>query len=145
MILSDAKSQTSRTNKTESAWAWSKEHRSACLVIDSESLWGQTLFRVWLPIQDAVVRIRTDQLLSLDNVPSDKAADHLAYIAAAARIADALTQDILLAPIESSVIPLPHQIRALSRAMTGDRVRYLLADEVGNDKDLLFQPVRPMT
>jgi superfamily II DNA or RNA helicase len=42
----------------------------------------------------------------------------------------------LLAPIESSVIPLPHQIRALSRAVSGDHVRYLLADEVGLGKTI---------
>jgi superfamily II DNA or RNA helicase len=57
-------------------------------------------------------------------------------VAAAARVADALTQDVLLAPIESSVIPLPHQIRALSRAISHDRVRYLLADEVGLGKTI---------
>ncbi|MBI1747103.1 MAG: hypothetical protein HYR55_11010 [Acidobacteria bacterium] len=55
--------------------------------------------------------------------------DNIDYIDAAARVADALTQYVLLAPIESSVIPLPHQIRTLSRAITNDRVRYLLADE----------------
>ncbi|MGO8861256.1 MAG: DEAD/DEAH box helicase, partial [Acidimicrobiales bacterium] len=60
----------------------------------------------------------------------------VAYVAAAARVADALTQDVLLAPIESSVIPLPHQIRALSRANANDRVRYLLADEVGLGKTI---------
>jgi superfamily II DNA or RNA helicase len=60
----------------------------------------------------------------------------LSYITAAARVADALTQDVLLAPIESSVIPLPHQIRALSRAIANDRVRYLLADEVGLGKTI---------
>jgi SNF2 family DNA or RNA helicase len=62
--------------------------------------------------------------------------DHISYIAAAARIADSLTDDVLLAPIESAVIPLPHQIRALSRAIANDRVRYLLADEVGLGKTI---------
>ena len=57
-----------------------------------------------------------------------------AYVAAAGRVAEALTQDALLAPIESSVIPLPHQIRALARATGGNLVRYLLADEVGLGK-----------
>jgi len=37
-------------------------------------------------------------------------------------------QDVL---IESAVIPLPHKIRALSRAIASDLVRYLLTDEVG--------------
>jgi superfamily II DNA or RNA helicase len=62
--------------------------------------------------------------------------DAIAYITAAARVADALTQDVLLAPIESTVIPLPHQLRALSRAIANDRVRYLLADEVGLGKTI---------
>src|SRR5207248_3637170 len=60
----------------------------------------------------------------------------LSYVAAAARVADALTQNLLLTPMESAVIPLPHQIRALARAVTGDRVRYLLADEVGLGKTI---------
>ena len=51
-------------------------------------------------------------------------------------MADALTQDVLLAPIESSVIPLPYQIRALSRAIAGNRARYLLADKVGLGKTI---------
>jgi len=38
--------------------------------------------------------------------------------------------------MESNVIPLPHQIHALSRAISGDRVRYLLADEVGLGKTI---------
>jgi SNF2-related domain len=47
-----------------------------------------------------------------------------------------LTQDVLLAPLEAGVIPLPHQLHALTRAVTGDRVRYLLADEVGLGKTI---------
>ena len=43
---------------------------------------------------------------------------------------------MLLAPIEASVIPLPHQIRALRHAIEHDRVRYLLADEVGLGKTI---------
>jgi superfamily II DNA or RNA helicase len=34
------------------------------------------------------------------------------------------------------VIPLPHQLYALTRAMSGDRIRYLLADEVGLGKTI---------
>ena len=42
----------------------------------------------------------------------------------------------LLAPIESSVIPLPHQILTLLKAVSSDRVRLLLADEVGLGKTI---------
>jgi len=43
---------------------------------------------------------------------------------------------VLLAPIESSVIPLPHQLQALSRALATNQVRLLLADEVGLGKTI---------
>ncbi|MGD0043743.1 MAG: DEAD/DEAH box helicase, partial [Isosphaeraceae bacterium] len=90
---------------------------------------------VWLPGRDSVVRIPASRLKSLESSGAGSP-DDIAYVAAAARVADALTQDVLLAPIESSVIPLPHQIRALSRAIANDRVRYLLADEVGLGKTI---------
>ena len=116
-------------------WVWFGEHRQACKVVDAQTVWGDTLYRVWLPEQDAVVRARAEQLAPL---PDEQAGDpaRIAYVTAAARVADALAQDVLLAPIGSAVIPLPHQMRVLARAMSGDRVRYLLADEVGLGKTI---------
>ena len=114
---------------------YSPDHGQLCQVIETQSLWGETTCRVWLPGKDAVVRVRFDRLKPL-NEANFSSSDHITYIAAAVRIADALTNDlsagqagVLLAPIESSVIPLPHQIKALSRVISNDRVRYLLADE----------------
>jgi superfamily II DNA or RNA helicase len=114
-------------------WYYSPDHRQFCQVIETQTLWGETTCRVWLPGRDSVVRIPASRLKPLESTDTGSP-DNIAYIAAAARVAEALTQDILLAPIESSVIPLPHQIRALSRAVAGDNVRYLLADEVGLGK-----------
>ncbi len=116
-------------------WAFSEDFGQICQVIESQTLWGETTCRVWLPSRDSVVRIAASRLKSIDSV-STGSPDEIAYVAAAARVADALTQDVLLAPIESSVIPLPHQLRALSRAIANDRVRYLLADEVGLGKTI---------
>lgn len=128
----------------EPPWQYSTVHNSACKVIEEQTLWGQTVCRVWLPNQDAVVRVPRSALrpLSADLKPEIEAG-RIAYVAAAAKVAEVLegstsTTDghILLAPMESNVIPLPHQIQALSRAISGDRVRYLLADEVGLGKTI---------
>ena len=116
-------------------WYFSPDHGQHCQIIESQTLWGETTCRVWLPGRDLVVRLRASQLASLER-SGTATADGIAYVAAAARVADALTQDVLIAPIESSVIPLPHQIRALSRAISRDRIRYLLADEVGLGKTI---------
>jgi len=117
------------------SWYYSPDHGQLCQVIETQTLWGETTCRVWLPGRDSVVRIPASRLKSLESAGTGSP-DDIAYIAAAARVADARTQDVLLAPIESSVIPLPHQIRALSRAIANDRVRYLLADEVGLGKTI---------
>lgn len=122
---------------SENIWQYSTVHKSACKVIEEQTLWGQSFCRVWLPNHDAVVRVPRSHLAPLGTeVQPESTVGRVAYIAAAARVADALTEDVLLAPIESTVIPLPHQIRALSRAIANDRVRYLLADEVGLGKTI---------
>ncbi len=109
------------------SWYYSPDHGQLCQVIETQTLWGEMTCRVWLPVSDAVVRVPAPRLQPLDSAATCTA-DGIAYVTAAARVADAMTQDVLLAPIESSVIPLPHQIQALSRAISQDRVRYLLAD-----------------
>src|SRR5262245_22749688 len=114
-------------------YAYSTDLHQLCRVIETQTLWGETLYRVWLPNQDTVVRVRADRLKSLQEA-STSSSHSITYVVAAARVADALTHDVLLAPIGASVIPLPHQLQALSRAMASDRVRYLLADEVGLGK-----------
>ncbi len=116
-------------------WVWSEENHTVCRVVDVENHWGETSVRVWLPGADSVARIPASKIKLLESTGAGTP-DHINYVAAGARVADALAQDVLLAPIESSVIPLPHQIRALSRAMANDRVRYLLADEVGLGKTI---------
>jgi len=114
---------------------WSLEHREPCQLLDAQGLWGQSYLRVWLPQSDAIVRVAVDSVVPLDEaVPTS--AEQLAYVTSAARVAQALTQDALLAPMEANVIPLPHQLNVLQRAISGQRVRYLLADEVGLGKTI---------
>ena len=125
-------------------WKYSTIHKSACKVVDEQTLWGQTVCRVWLPNQDAVVRVPLSDLQATTTDQNPEIEAHrIAYISAAAKVAEVLEGSssasdghVLLAPMESNVIPLPHQINALSRAISGDRVRYLLADEVGLGKTI---------
>lgn len=128
-----------------STWQYSTVHNSACKVIEEQTLWGQTVCRVWLLNQDAVVRVPRSALRPLiTDLRPEIESGRIAYIAAAAKVAEVLEGStssasdghVLLAPMESNVIPLPHQIHALSRAISSDRVRYLLADEVGLGKTI---------
>jgi len=116
-------------------WALSAAHGESVRILDVETVWGHTVYHVWIPRLSTVERIPAESL-SPAQPATTTGIDRIIYAAAAARIADALTQDVLLAPLEAGVIPLPHQLQALTRALTGDRVRYLLADEVGLGKTI---------
>src|SRR5690606_23739754 len=109
-------------------------HGAPCRVVDVQEIWGETAYRVWLPGKDAVVRARSCDLSPLDAV--QPTVNQILHTAAAAKLLDALEDNLLLAPIQSSVVPLPHQLYALNRAMSRDRIRYLLADEVGLGKTI---------
>lgn len=117
-------------------WYSREGTREPCQLVAVESLWGQEVCVVVSPGRGDVERVPVDALTSLTSLSEGRSADHLSYASAAARIADALQQQALAAPLEASVVPLPHQIHALQRAMTTDRVRYLLADEVGLGKTI---------
>lgn len=115
-------------------WCWYARHAAPCRVVDRQDLWGETAYRVWLPTKDAVVRALVADLARLDSIQPTVA--HILHTASAAKLLDALEENLLLAPIQSSVVPLPHQLYALNRAMSKHRIRYLLADEVGLGKTI---------
>lgn len=132
-----------RTEVKTGKFYYSKSFRSVAKVIEISTLWGSDYAHIWLPNSNAVVRVPASDLSSLSSQSSALSTDHIAYVAAAAKVAEVLEGStsatdghVLLAPMESHVIPLPHQIHALSRAISGDRVRYLLADEVGLGKTI---------
>lgn len=60
----------------------------------------------------------------------------ITFKAIAAKIRNEVFMQKMLAPIESNIIPLPHQILALEKIMAGQYIRFLLADEVGMGKTI---------
>lgn len=117
-------------------WAWSREYREPVRIIEAIDLWDHTVYRVWLPSRDTVLRLQGNELSPITR-SEGYSRERLIYTVSAARIAESLAQpDVMLAPLEGSVTPLPHQIYALSRAISSNKVRFLLADEVGLGKTI---------
>ena len=123
-------------------WCRHTRYTAPCRIIDRQSIWTETVFRVWLPTKDAIIRARESDLAPLSSLRPTE--NEILHTAAAAKLLDALEDNLLLAPIQSSVVPLPHQLYALNKALCGNgagsgsrgRVRYLLADEVGLGKTI---------
>lgn len=123
----------------QTSWIWSRTHHAPGQVIDVDELWGQRRYRVWIPSLNTVLLHRSDEITSEDTGKNgaDNACSRVKFAAVAGRVLDLLNDDKLLAPIDSAVIPLPHQIRALRRVVSNPgKVRYLMADEVGLGKTI---------
>jgi hypothetical protein len=68
------------------SWFYSIVHNTACLCLEERPVWGQTVCRVWLPNQDAVVRVPRSALrpLSADLQPEIEAG-RIACVASASK------------------------------------------------------------
>ena len=113
---------------------WLARQATPCQIIEHNDVWGERTYRVWLPVKDAVIRVNKNELSSIGNVKTS--VEQILHVVASAKLLDALEDNLLLSPIQSNVVPLPHQLYALNRAISRDRIRYLLADEVGLGKTI---------
>src|SRR3990172_1685145 len=118
-----------------SDWLFSRSLARSARVIERVELWGQQQARVWDPARNEVLLLPASDLAAPDGA-EPHALHRLLSVIATARIREALAGETLAAPLDATVIPLPHQLRALARATSADRVRFLLADEVGLGKTI---------
>ncbi len=125
----------------QTPWTWSKSYQKQVKIIEKIELWGTSNYRIWLPDQDVVELVPSSDIIGIGSVyfkekENQTEVAYIKFLLMAAKLANLLTEDVLLAPIDSNVIPLPHQIKALRKAISRDRVRFLLADEVGLGKTI---------
>lgn len=133
--------QTRNRDADRAEWVWSETYREHAKVIERLDLWDSPACRIWLPNRDAIVLVPALDVTPITGehchvLSSVTEAARISYLLMAARLSNLITDDILLAPMDASVIPLPHQIKALRKAISRDRVRFLLADEVGLGKTI---------
>lgn len=116
-------------------WVIYKPLGCAAQVLEYRELWGHTIYKIWVLEGERSLWTKPDKLTPAEK-HNDFSTHKLIYILTAARIKDALSRDILISPAEGGVSPLPHQIYAVNRALSSNKVRYLLADEVGLGKTI---------
>ena len=103
-------------------------------ILDRFEVWGFVSYKVFNPSQNAVYKLSQDQLSSSAEEQSTDL-NYLRYITLLARIKNEIATGIL-SNISSGIIPLPHQIHVLNRAVSNNNIRYILADEVGLGKTI---------
>jgi len=102
-------------------------------ILSRKSVFGKQIAEVKILSTGEVKSVPFSELSDEKKVPTDA---EIAFKAIAAKIKNEVFKQSMLAPIESTIIPLPHQILALEKVMSGPFLRYLMADEVGMGKTI---------
>lgn len=102
-------------------------------IISKKTVFGKEICEIKIISTDEVETIPYLEITD-DYSLSSKA--ELSFKAIAAKIKAEVFSQSMLAPLESNIIPLPHQILALEKVMSGQYLRFLMADEVGMGKTI---------
>lgn len=102
-------------------------------LLEIKKVFGVETARVRILKSNKITETKLDQLAGLAETFSDS---RISYLAIAAKIKSEIFNQKMLAPLESNIIPLPHQILALEKVMSGQYLRFLMADEVGMGKTI---------
>lgn len=102
-------------------------------ILSTRTTFGTSVSQIRILSSGKVLDVRTDELKDETETVS---IHDLQFKAMAARIRNEISGQAILSPFESNIIPLPHQILALEKVMTGDYLRFLMADEVGMGKTI---------
>jgi superfamily II DNA or RNA helicase len=116
-------------------WAWDQKRQKPVQIMERVSLWDATSYRVFSPEENETYLVQ-EELVPIERARSDSK-EKITYKALAAKMAHTIASgELLFSMLESNIQPLPHQYYALERALSKEKVRYLLADEVGLGKTI---------
>ncbi len=102
-------------------------------VVSIKYIFGKQIAEVKVLSTQEMKTVPFSELSDEHHLPSNA---EISFKALAAKIKSEILKQSMLAPIESNIIPLPHQILALEKVMTGQFLRFLMADEVGMGKTI---------
>lgn len=103
-------------------------------ILEKIEAWGYVSYRAFNPSTGAVYKA-TEVQLNSDGGTNTYDVNYLRYVTLLSKIKNE-TAGGLLSSLASGVIPLPHQLHVLNRAMENNNIRYILADEVGLGKTI---------
>jgi len=103
-------------------------------VLEKIEAWGYISYKVFNPATARVYKANEEQLSSSGSTMQYDE-NYLRYVTLLSKIKNE-TAGGFLSSLASGIIPLPHQLHVLNRAMETNNIRYILADEVGLGKTI---------
>ena len=115
-------------------YAFDTANNANVQILERIEMWGYTSYKVFNPAAGRVYKLAEEQLnISGSTIRYDE--NYLRYVTLLSKIKNE-TAGGFLSALASGIIPLPHQLHVLNRAMETNNIRYILADEVGLGKTI---------
>lgn len=115
-------------------YVFDKNNDDRVQIVDVSTVWDFVSYKVFNPITGAVYKLSSDAV-EAESRQVNANEYYLRYVAMLSKIKSETSEGIL-SKLASGVIPLPHQLHVLNRAVSDNNVRYILADEVGLGKTI---------
>lgn len=115
-------------------YVFDKNNNDRVQIVDVSTVWDFVSYKVFNPATGAVYKLSSDAV-EAESRQVNANEYYLRYVAMLSKIKSETSEGIL-SKLSSGVIPLPHQLHVLNRAVSDNNVRYILADEVGLGKTI---------
>jgi len=110
-----------------------KYHGQEVEILTLKKVFGKEIAEIKILSTGELKSVHFSDLSKDKDIPAE---NEIYFKAIAGKIKAEIYKQTLFSPLESSVIPLPHQILALEKIMSGQFLRFLIADEVGMGKTI---------
>ncbi|CAI3202755.1 DEAD/DEAH box helicase [Clostridium neonatale] len=114
-------------------WIYDSLKKEKVQIIEIIDLWGFISYKVFNPFLNEIYKVSEDCIDKIDKYEYDEF--YVKYIIMLEKIKSETSQG-LLSNLSNGIIPLPHQLHVLNRAVSNNNIRYILADEVGLGKTI---------
>lgn len=115
-------------------YVFDKTKNERVQILEISEVWGFVSYKVFNASTGTVYKLSADDICA--EVPEENFDEsYLRYVAMLSKIKNE-TSGGILSKLSSGIIPLPHQLHVLNRALSNNNVRYILADEVGLGKTI---------
>jgi superfamily II DNA or RNA helicase len=115
-------------------YVFDKTKNERVQILEINEVWGFVSYKVFNASTGTVYKLSADDICA--EVPEENFNEsYLRYVAMLSKIKNE-TSGGILSKLSSGIIPLPHQLHVLNRALSNNNVRYILADEVGLGKTI---------
>lgn len=114
-------------------WLKKEKNGQSVQILESFETWGYLSYKVYNPEENKIEFLGANRLVENSKQEIDE--NYIKYRIVLLKLLQEISQGMLTS-LKEGIIPLPHQLYVLKRALSDSKVRYILADEVGLGKTI---------